>query len=134
MAPDQDGAPTTIPRPGARATILDFWATWCDPCRRSVPALARAAEGAETDGIELVLVGVLDPDEPIDAAAQALQSWGAPARFVVDRGGGLKGKLGIGKLPATLILDRAGTVRWVAPAGADAEAIVRAARRVADAG
>ena len=34
-----DGTPATIPVPGARAAVLDFWSPTCEPCKRTIPAM-----------------------------------------------------------------------------------------------
>ena len=51
--------------------------------------------------------------------------------FLVDRGGGVERSLGVLGLPATLVLDRRGVVRWAAPAGARAEVVAAAAQSIA---
>src|SRR5262249_7930491 len=95
------------------------------------PALAAEAPSLARDGIALVLVGVLDGGEPIGIAQETLRSWGVERGFMVDRGGGVQRSLGVDGLPATLVLDRQGGVRWVAPAGAPAREVAAAARGVA---
>ena len=130
-APDQRGDLTRVPDPGARATILELWATSCEPCRRALPALAVEAPGLARDGIDLVLVSVLESGEPLDGAAATLRAWGVGQGFVVDRGGGVQRMLGASLLPATLVLDRSGVVRWIARAGADPREVLAAARWVA---
>jgi thiol-disulfide isomerase/thioredoxin len=130
-APDERGDLTRVPGSGARATIVELWATSCEPCREALPALAAEAPGLSHDGIALVLVSVLESGEPIDQARATLRGWGVGQGFVVDRGGGVQRMLGADRLPATLVLDRRGVVRWVAPPGTGAGAIVGAARLVA---
>jgi thiol-disulfide isomerase/thioredoxin len=130
-APDERGDLTRVPGGGARATILELWATSCAPCQKALPALAAEAPGLSRDGVELVLVSVLESAEPLDGARAMLRSWGVGRGFVVDRGGGVQRALGAGGLPATVVLDRRGVVRWVAPPGASADAVAAAARWVA---
>jgi thiol-disulfide isomerase/thioredoxin len=130
-APDDRGDLTHVPQRAARATVLELWATSCEPCRRAVPQLAACAPGLAKDGIDVVLVAVLDGGEPIDDGRAALASWGVALPFLIDRGGGVERSLGVVGLPATLVLDRRGVVRWAAPAGAPAEAVAAAARSVA---
>jgi len=130
-APDERGDLTRVPSAGARATILELWATSCEPCRAALPPLAAEAPDLDRDGIELVLVSVLESGEPLDRAQATLRSWGVGRGFVVDRGGGVQRLLGADRLPATLVLDRHGLVRWVAPPGAAASAVAAAARKVA---
>ncbi|HRG99906.1 MAG TPA: TlpA disulfide reductase family protein [Polyangiaceae bacterium] len=118
--PSDDGALVTVPVPGARATVLDFFGPTCEPCKAKVPALeARRAELA-AKGAKLVLVGVLADGESTDDAKRALASWGVTAPFLVDRDGTGKREAGVVSLPATIVLDASGAVKWVAPPGATA--------------
>ena len=130
-APNDHGDLTRLPDPASRATVLDFWATSCEPCRHTLPRLAREAPALERDGVAVVLVGVLDGGESIDTARATLRAWGVEREFIIDRGGGVQRVLGVDRFPATLVLDRAGVVRWAAPPGTRADVIAAAARRVA---
>jgi hypothetical protein len=130
-APDERGDLVHVPGAGPRATVVELWATDCEPCRWALAALAAEAPRLEADGIACVLVGVLDAAEPIDSGRAALHAWGVDRAFLVDRGGGVQRALGIAALPATVVLDRAGVVRWVAPAGARPATVAAAARWIA---
>jgi hypothetical protein len=129
--PDANGALVALPRPGARATVVDFWATDCVPCKRSVPRLAAHATELKSDDIDVVFVGVLRDGESASDATAIFRSWGVFRPFLVDRGGALQNECRIDALPATLVLDGRGVVRWVAPADAQPGTIVDAARAVA---
>ncbi len=134
MAPDERGDLAGVPDATgmpARATVLELWATSCEACRLSLPAVVAEAPGLARDGVGVVLVGVLDGGEPIGAARAALRSWGVERGFLVDRGGGVQRALGVDGLPGTIVLDGEGVVRWVAPAGARAGTVAAAARWVA---
>lgn len=93
--------------------IVDFWATWCSPCREEMPALVALAAEHKTDGVQLVTVSA-DMTEQGREAGQFLDSVGAPAaryikqaddddRFIqsVDSGW-------TGALPAVFVYDREG--------------------------
>jgi AhpC/TSA family len=129
--PDDGGDLTPVPSPGPRATVLELWATDCRACRPALAALAREAPRLQADDIAWVLLGVLDEGEPLDRAREVLREWGVERPFLVDRGGGVQRGLGIDALPATVVLDRRGVVRWAAPAGASAREVAAAARWVA---
>lgn len=43
-------------RPGARATLVNVWATWCGPCRQEFPDLLKVGKDRKADGLRLVLV------------------------------------------------------------------------------
>ena len=87
--------------------ILNFWATWCPPCREEMPSMQRAYEALKVDGIALVAINVGEDvdtidqfmeDEPVDfplpmdtdaKVAQSYPMKGLPASFVIDPQGRL---------------------------------------------
>ncbi|MBI4702509.1 MAG: TlpA family protein disulfide reductase [Deltaproteobacteria bacterium] len=132
--PSHDGALVSLPLAGVRATLLDAFAPTCEPCREKVPALLARQGEIESAGGRLVLVSVLAEGESTDDARAALRSWGAEAPFLLDRGEALRRECGVDALPASVVLDAQGVVRWIAPAGAGADRVVAAARAVAQGG
>ena len=69
--------PFTLPErpgPGERSlaslrgevVLLNFWATWCEPCEREMPAMERLHEKLSPEGLHLVAVSVDESSEPID--------------------------------------------------------------------
>jgi len=126
--PSDEGTLVTIPLSGARFTVVDFFGPTCEPCKKSVPALhAKRAQLAEKNA-KLVLVAVLADGESTDDAKRALASWGVTASFLVDKEGTGRREAGVDALPATIVLDAAGGVTWVAPVKATADDVVAAAR------
>lgn len=90
-----------------RPTVLNFWASWCDPCRREMPMLAAVA--ADT-GDTVRFVGVNTKDDP-DAAADLLESTGVRFEQLYDPDGQLLRQLRtVQGLPITLVLDADGAI------------------------
>jgi cytochrome c biogenesis protein CcmG/thiol:disulfide interchange protein DsbE len=91
-----------------KPVFLDFWASWCPPCRAGMPVLDRVAKVQEKRG--LVVLGVLSNDpEPGDASellAQAPVSYG----IVVDDQNQAGAAFGVESLPTLVVLDRKGAV------------------------
>lgn len=123
---EQTTASETVGVPGddeTRATVIDFWASWCVACRQTMPALDALFRERREEG--LVVIGVNeDDDEP--TARRAARAFGASFPVVYDRGQDLAASYRVGQLPLTFVIDRAGVVRWVGhdPALARRAAIV----------
>ena len=63
--PDRQGRPVTLPTPG-RALLLNYWASWCEPCRRELPLLGGFAHRHWANGPQVVGIA-LDEAGPVTA-------------------------------------------------------------------
>lgn len=93
----------------AEVTIVDFWATWCEPCRhatRAYQALAARYPG------RVVVIGVSVDDEP-DGIADFARQTGATFPLVWDRGGQVAERYRPPSMPTSYVLGRDGVVRYV---------------------
>jgi thiol-disulfide isomerase/thioredoxin len=124
--PSNTGSLVSVPVPGAHYTVLDFFAPNCKPCKKKLPKLYAKRAALQAKGADLVLVADLG-DATTDDAQKALASWGVGgATFLVDHGDVSRVSAGVRGLPATLVLDAHGTLRWAAPPTATAEQVVEA--------
>jgi thiol-disulfide isomerase/thioredoxin len=125
-----DGREVKLPASGAKVTVVDFWATWCDPCRDQMPELDRLAASLRDQGLQVYAISF---DEDRAAVEEFVAR--TPVGFAVlwDKGGAtLAERLELTRLPTTMILDGAGVVRAV-HLGYDhdqASALEREVRRV----
>jgi thiol-disulfide isomerase/thioredoxin len=121
-------------RPGAHATLVNVWASWCVPCREEFPALLQVARAHRADGLRLVLVSA-DFDDQIGAAREFLVAHGVTDTCWLKTGDDMTFINTLrpswsGALPATLIYDANGrpTAFWEGAAdSARFEKAVRAA-------
>jgi thiol-disulfide isomerase/thioredoxin len=110
-AVDLGGREVRIPQGGGKVRVVDFWATWCDPCRDQLPFLDRLSSQYGAEGLSVHGVSF---DEDRAALEQFLERTPVSFEVLWDKGGaGLADKLEITRLPTTLILDRRGVVRDV---------------------
>lgn len=88
-----------------RVVLVNFWATWCEPCEREMPAMERLYRALEGEGFELVAVAIDDEEAPVrrfqdeyalsfpivldldQSVYQAYQTMGVPESLLVDRSG-----------------------------------------------
>lgn len=69
---------TAVRAPGAKAVLVNVWATWCDPCRDELPEVARFYRDHRAQGLRLVLVSADDEDNGAEVA-RVLAAAGIPA-------------------------------------------------------
>lgn len=88
-----------------KVVVLDFWASWCVPCRRSFPWMNSMQEKYGNEG--LVFVGVNMDADPADAKA-FLQEYPARFRIIDDPGGELAREYDVIAMPSSYVFDRNG--------------------------
>lgn len=106
--PDADGAPQNFAQWKGRILVLNFWATWCEPCREEIPALIRTQQKLGANGVQIVGIGIDSAEKIRDFSKEFKINYpltvGGLDQIELSRRLGNK----IGGLPYTLILDRAG--------------------------
>ncbi|MBI4493284.1 MAG: TlpA family protein disulfide reductase [Chloroflexi bacterium] len=93
-----------------RPVVINFWASWCPPCRGEMPDLESLAQEYRDAG--LVVLGVnLEEDRPI--AQRYADTLGLSFPIVLDRAGEMASRYNLTALPTTYFVDREGTIRDV---------------------
>jgi len=110
-----------------RVVLLDFWASWCEECKRSVPRVDRVASAFAADGLVVVGVNAGDGEGVARSAAAAL---GIRYPIALDPELEFADRLGATGLPLLLVLDRDGRVLHRARA-VDAETLAAIRRALA---
>lgn len=89
-----------------RPAFLNFWASWCGPCRMEMPAIDALAK-AERGAVEVLAV---NNGEPLAVARAFMRDNGFDLRVALDADGALFGNWGFRYLPTSVFVDRRGTV------------------------
>jgi len=91
---------------GDERILLNFWGSWCIPCREEIPLFAEYEAHGESDG---VLVGVLYKDAAGPGAAAASEL-GATWPTLLDEDGSIAAQIPVNAAPLTLLLNASGKV------------------------
>lgn len=108
-AADAPTGPISLASLRGKVVVLDFWASWCGPCRDGMPALASLDRRFRDRG--LAVVGVLTDDPELDVAARMADELGVRYPLVIDADGVVSQRYGVQNLPTAVFIDRAGVIR-----------------------
>jgi thiol-disulfide isomerase/thioredoxin len=93
-----------------RVVLLNFWATWCEPCKAEMPVFERAQQQHRDRGLVVLGVDFQERDEEI---AAFLSQLGVTFPSMVDRTGDVTRQWRATGLPTTFLIDRQGIIRDV---------------------
>lgn len=88
-----------------KVVIVDFWASWCVPCRRSFPWMNDMHDKYTADGLVIIAVNL---DRSAEDAARFLAQYPAKFEIVYDPTGKLAKKYGVEVMPSSIIIGRNG--------------------------
>jgi thiol-disulfide isomerase/thioredoxin len=107
--PTLDGGQLSPADYEGRVVVVNFWATWCGPCRREQPHLSAVEAEQGPDGA--VFLGVNFRDD--EAAARAyLEEFEVAYPSLEDASGSIAHAFGVPYLPATIVVDGTGEMRY----------------------
>jgi len=93
-----------------KVVYLDFWASWCNPCRQSFPWMNQLQEMYGSKGLVVIAVNV---DHERDLADEFLQNNKAQFKIVYDQNGAIAEKYDFKDMPTSILIGRDGKIRYV---------------------
>jgi peroxiredoxin len=127
--PDLDGKPVALSELRGRVVFVNFWGTWCAPCRDEAPALERMYRKLHGEGFEVLAVSIDAPDAH-DAVRAFRDEFALSFPILLDADRATYGAFGATGVPETFLVDREGRIweRFVGPRDWDHPRYERAVR------
>lgn len=108
-----------------RVVLVNFWATWCPPCRAEMPAFEQAFQDYENQGFTIVAVSATAQDNLGNIAA-FVEEFGLSFPIALDIDGSVNEQYQVRSLPTSFFVDKEGIITEVVIGGPIVEALVRA--------
>ncbi len=108
--PDLNDKTISLASLKGKTVILDFWATWCGPCKQGLPVLMEVAKARAKDGVVLWSVDLGEKKNKVSAFLTK-SKW--TLNVMLDAKNTVASKYGVRGIPHTVVIDPAGTVRLV---------------------
>lgn len=99
-----------LPATTGQVVLVDFWASWCAPCKASFPALAKIHTDFAPRGLILAAVSI---DEKPAAASAFAKKLAPPFPTLHDREQKLVKQVVVPTMPTSYLVDRTGKVRYI---------------------
>jgi thiol-disulfide isomerase/thioredoxin len=90
-----------------RVVFLNFWATWCPPCREEMPSMETLYRRLGEAGLEFLAVDIQEKQKPVEAF---IKDGGLSFPVALDESGRVSGIYGIRSIPTTFIIDQNGLI------------------------
>jgi thiol-disulfide isomerase/thioredoxin len=113
---------------GKKIVVLEFWATWCDPCKKAIPRIARLAEKYKGKDVEFVAIS----DEPVDDVKAFMKDGKIKYRVACDKdhnttGAYMRGNKTLKHAPLAVIVDKKGDIAWQGEANSSLDRVLERA-------
>lgn len=105
-----------------RPVLVNFWATWCEPCRAEMPAIGAISRRYEDDGLVVLLVNNRESAQRITAYLREVP---VDAPVLLDADGAVHARYRVEAMPSTYFIDASGRITDVTIGGPMTEAYLR---------
>ena len=102
------GGTSSLRADRGKVVLVNFWATWCEPCKSEMPGLQRLADSLQDRPFALYSVDLQEDAEQVQAFQR---DYGLRLYALLDADGDVTRAYGVRALPATFLIDRQGTLQ-----------------------
>ena len=106
--PRAEGGRASLAEQRGRVVLVNFWATWCPPCRAELPALQALHATLAAEGLAVLAVSV--DAGPGEAVARFASGRGLDVPVLVDPAEDVARRYGVGAYPTSVVIDRSGRI------------------------
>jgi peroxiredoxin len=108
---DLTGQPVTLSSfQGKKVVLIDFWATWCGPCKAAMPGLQDLSEKLKDRGLEVVTI---DQGESVDQVRYFIERRKYSFQVLLDRDHEVGDQYGVRAIPTSVLVDKNGIVQSI---------------------
>jgi thiol-disulfide isomerase/thioredoxin len=107
-----DGRSVKLADEKGRIVIIDFWASWCAPCKATFPALNALAEDLRPQGVDVLAISEDEKRQELDLF---LAEFHPTIAVLLDGNGRAAGSFGVTAIPSMYVIDRDGMIRFSHP-------------------
>ncbi len=104
------GGTTSLSSLKGKVVLIDFWAQWCEPCKKELPQLDKLAKEYAGKGVAVIAVNI---DKNRDNAERMVKQLGVSLDVLLDPAGSVAGQYDLPKMPTSFVVDKKGIVRYV---------------------
>jgi peroxiredoxin len=108
--PTLKGGRASLSALAGKVVVLDFWAQWCEPCKKELPELEKLSKAFAPRNVVVLSVNI---DKVKDNAARLASQLGVTFDVALDPSGSVAATYDLPKMPTSFVIDRKGVVRYV---------------------
>ena len=108
--PSLKGPTVALSSQRGKVVLVDFWAQWCEPCKKELPALEKLSRDYAAKGVVVLAVNI---DKQRDNAERMAKQLGLTLDVLLDPAGSVAATYDLPKMPTSFVIDKKGIVRFV---------------------
>jgi peroxiredoxin len=109
-----DGETVRLAKLRGQVVLINFWATWCRPCRDEMPAIQEAYDRHRDEGLTVLAVSVMESDTQVTDFVKEME---LTFPISIDRYGSVSERYRTRSIPSSYFVDRSGVIQHVVVAG-----------------